>query len=131
MEIILFRDILVEFDNQDNLYTVQVKAVFYAILSAMLHRVSHVIIYSTNEIVVKVGNGTFKPKKEVKFFQGIRRRTSTDENDGDTRARLHLLDNDALVSLKLTQETATCRNNVPVCSEDLFRERHSSEIVRI
>ncbi|RCN49300.1 ribonuclease HI [Ancylostoma caninum] len=131
MGIIPFRDVLVEFDSQDNLYTVQVKAVFYAILSAMLHRVSHVIIYSTNEIVVKVGNGTFKPKKEVKFFQSIRRRTSTNENDCDTRVRLHLLDNDALVSLKLTQESATCRNNVPVCSEDLFRERHSSEIVRI
>ncbi|EYC08502.1 hypothetical protein Y032_0065g3586 [Ancylostoma ceylanicum] len=85
MEDVPFRDVVVEFDSHDNLYTVQVKAVFYAILNAMLHRVSHVIIYSTNEIVVKVGNGTFKPKKEAKFFQGIRRRTSIDEHDWDTR----------------------------------------------
>ncbi|KHJ90465.1 hypothetical protein OESDEN_09692 [Oesophagostomum dentatum] len=65
----------------------------------MMHRVTHAVIYSTNEIVVKV--------------------------------KLHTLDNTALNELNLTLEKATSRENVPVCSEELFRERHSSEIIRI
>ncbi|KAK6734814.1 hypothetical protein RB195_018167 [Necator americanus] len=125
------RDVNIEFDSQDSLYTVQVKAVFYAILSAMFHRVSHVIIYTPNEIVVKVGNGIFNPKKETKLFQGIRRRTLISEQDHDTQAKLHVLDGDALKKLHVTLEEATSRKNVSLCSENLFRERHSNELVRI
>ncbi|KHJ79661.1 hypothetical protein OESDEN_20687 [Oesophagostomum dentatum] len=113
------------------MYRVQVKAVYYAILNAMMHRVTHAVIYSTNEIVVKVGNGIFTPKKETKLFEGIRRRTSLTEEDSRTRVKLHTLDNTALNEMNLTLEKATSRENVPICSEELFRERHSSEIIRI
>lgn len=45
-------------------------------LQAVFHDTSHAIIYSPNDIVVKVGNGIFKPKKEIDMFNAIRRRTA-------------------------------------------------------
>ncbi|VDN25249.1 unnamed protein product [Cylicostephanus goldi] len=113
------------------MYSVQVRAVYYAIISAMFHRASHAIIYSTNEIVVKVGNGIYNPKKELKMFQKIRKRTSMTEEDRGTRVKLHVLDDEALETLGLSLENATSRENVPVCSEGDFRERHSSEVICI
>ncbi|CAJ0605491.1 unnamed protein product [Cylicocyclus nassatus] len=121
------RDINIEFSNHNNMYSVQVRAVYYAIISAMFHRASHAIIYSTNEIVVKVGNGIYTPKKELNLFQKIRKRTSLSEEDRGTRVKLHVLDEDALETLGLTLENATSREDVPLCSEGDFRESHSSE----
>ncbi|KAJ1357708.1 hypothetical protein KIN20_015904 [Parelaphostrongylus tenuis] len=125
------RNCNIEFDADDNLYTVQVKAVYYAIANAMFHRLSHAVIYSPNEIIVKVGNGIYKARKEAGLYKGIQRKTAINEDNSDTCIRLCLLDDDALTRLKLSRESALSRENVPLCSEYLFRERHGSEILRL
>lgn len=125
------RSCSIHFDSSDNMYTVQVKAVYYAIASAMSHRVSHAMIYSPNEIIVKVGNGLYKAKKEAGLFKGIRRRTGMTQDGCGTCVRLCLLDDDTLTRLKWSRESVLSRKDVAVCSETQFREQHCSEILRM
>lgn len=125
------RSCKIEFDADDNIYTVQVKAVYYAIASAMFHRLSHAVIYSPNEIIVKVGNGIYKAKKEARLFKSIQRRTGMTEDDSGTCVRLCLLDDDILARLKWSRESVLGRKDLAVCSEEQFRRQHDSEIFRI
>lgn len=129
------RNVNIELSPWDNMYTVQVKAVYYAVISAVFHDTSHAIIYSPNDIVVKVGNGIFKPKKEIDMFNAIRRRTAK-PNAGDssfkTLVKLRLLDHETLekASRRLrSSEGPETSAGAPLCySERIFMKKHSNEI---
>ncbi|VDO50514.1 unnamed protein product [Haemonchus placei] len=126
------RNLNIELDPRDNSYTVQVKAVYYAVINAMFHRASHVLIYSPNDVVVKVGNGTFKAKKEIEMFDAIRRRAAKSGINGDTCVRLRLLNNEILQSIQKKVEDDTNRKSVPAWfTEKNFRKRYFNEIARI
>ncbi|KAK5981823.1 hypothetical protein GCK32_000348 [Trichostrongylus colubriformis] len=126
------RNLNIELDVRDNSYTVQVKAVYYAIISAMFYRASHVFIYSPNDVVVKVGNGVYKAKKEIGMFDAVRRRVSKSGGVGETYVRLCLLNYETLQKVRKQVEGDAVRKDVPVCyTENTFRKRHFNEILRI
>ncbi|WKX93292.1 hypothetical protein Q1695_010940 [Nippostrongylus brasiliensis] len=124
------RNVNIELNSRDNMYTVQVKAVYYAILNAMFHRESHAIIFSPNDIVVKVGNGIYKAKKEVEMFTAIKRRTATNDSAKGTSVKLRLLNNEALKKTqKILKHEGPPPKVIPSCySENAFRKVHSNEI---
>ncbi|CAI5441992.1 unnamed protein product [Caenorhabditis angaria] len=84
-------DILLS-NEAETLYTVEVKAILYGIIWALHNEMRQIQMKNTNEVVVKVANGVYKPSKEKLRFDLIQLFTTTKSAKNGLKMKLERID---------------------------------------
>lgn len=85
------RDVDILMSPEETLYTIEVKAVLYGIIQAINYNEKKLRMKSTNEVVVKVANKTYKASKEAASFHLIHRvvnRNDTKNSEDQMKAKI-------------------------------------------